>query len=327
LKRVSLIPLLCVLSAAALLAIVAALSIGSAIPNPIEFWSQTLGDEHSLARTLAFELRLPRALQAFVIGSMLALAGVLMQVLLRNPLADPYILGVSGGASVAALAAMLAGLAGWWIELFAAAGALAATTLVFTLAHGRGAWTPTRLLLTGVVIAAGCGAMVSLMLALGPESRLRGMVFWLIGDLSHTATPLRLTLVLIPVLFAALLAARHLNLLARGDLEAQMLGLPVRGVRNGIFVAASLLTAAAVSAAGSIGFVGLVTPHLVRTMGGSDHRFVVPAAALLGGTILVLADLLARMVIAPRQLPVGALTALIGVPLFLVLIRRQRVVS
>lgn len=326
-KRVPLIVLLSVLALAALLAIVAALSIGSAVPDPVQFWREAIGDEHSLARTLALELRLPRALQAFTIGAMLALAGVLMQVLLRNPLADPYILGISGGASVAALAAMLAGLAGWWIEIAGALGALAATTLVFTLAHGSGAWTPTRLLLTGVVVAAGCGAMVSLMLALGPENRLRGMVFWLIGDLSHTAAPLRLALVLVPVLIASLLAARHLNLLARGDLEAQMLGLPVRGVRTGIFVAASLLTAAAVSSAGSIGFVGLVTPHLVRQISGSDHRIVVPAAALLGGTILVLADLLARTLIAPRQLPVGALTALIGVPLFLALIRRQRLVS
>lgn len=326
-KRTPLILLLCALTAAGVLAIVAALSIGSAIPDPVQFWTEALGDEHSLARTLALDLRLPRALQAFAIGAMLALAGVLMQVLLRNPLADPYILGVSGGASVAALAAMLAGLAGWWIEISAAFGALAATILVFTLAHGSGAWTPTRLLLTGVVVAAGCGAMVSLMLALGPENRLRGMVFWLIGDLSHTSVPLRLALVLVPILFASLLGARHLNLLARGDLEAQMLGLPVRGVRHAIFIAASLLTAAAVSSAGSIGFVGLVTPHLVRQMSGSDHRIVVPASALLGGTILVLADLLARTLIAPRQLPVGALTALIGVPLFLVLIRRQRLVS
>jgi iron complex transport system permease protein len=327
LKRASLTLLLCALAAVAVLAIFAALSIGSAISDPVQFWRDALGDEHSLARTLALELRLPRALLAFTIGAMLALAGVLMQVLLRNPLADPYILGISGGASVAALAAMLAGLAGWWIEIGAALGALAATILVFTLAHGSGAWTPTRLLLTGVVIAAGCGAMVSLMLALGPESRLRGMVFWLIGDLSHAGAPLRLALVLIPILLASLFAARHLNLLARGDLEAQMLGLPVRGVRYAIFIAASLLTATAVSSAGSIGFVGLVTPHLVRQMSGSDHRAVVPAAALLGGTLLVLADLLARTLIAPRQLPVGALTALIGVPLFLALMRRQRLVS
>jgi iron complex transport system permease protein len=326
-KRTSLILLLSGLAVAAVLAIVAALSIGSAISDPIQFWTQALQDEHSLARTLALELRLPRALQAFAIGAMLALAGVLMQVLLRNPLADPYILGVSGGASVVALAAMLAGLGGWWIELGAAAGALLATSIVFTLAHGSGAWTPTRLLLTGVVVASGCGAIVSLMLALGSESRLRGMVFWLIGDLSHTSAPLRLAFVLGPILLASLVASRHLNLLARGDVEAQMLGLPVRGVRYAIFIAASLLTAAAVSAAGSIGFVGLVTPHLVRLMGGSDHRLVVPAAVLLGGTLLVLADLLARTLIAPRQLPVGALTALIGVPLFLVLIRRQRLVS
>lgn len=260
-------------------------------------------------------------------GAALALAGVLMQVLLRNPLADPYILGVSGGASVAALTVMLIGLTGIWIDMGAGIGALCATLLVFGLAHGGGAWTPTRLLLTGVVIAAGCGAIVSLMLALGPETRLRGMIFWLMGDLSIDPTPWRVLAVLAPVLVFSVVAARHLNLLARGEMEAQSLGLSVGRARAGIFLAGSLLTAGAVTTAGSIGFVGLVTPHLVRMVMGSDHRIVVPASALLGGILLVLADLLARTLIAPRQLPVGALTALIGVPLFLVLVRRQRFVA
>lgn len=280
-----------------------------------------------MARALILDLRLPRALTAFVTGAALALAGVLMQVLLRNPLADPYILGVSGGASVVALAVMLVGLTGIWIDLGAGIGALCATLLVFGLAHGGGAWTPTRLLLTGVVVAAGCGAIISLMLALGPEARLRGMIFWLMGDLSIDPTPWRVVAILVPVLVFSVVAARHLNLLARGEMEAQSLGLSVGRARAVIFLASSLLTAGAVTTAGSIGFVGLVTPHLVRMVMGSDHRIVVPASALLGGTLLVLADLLARTLIAPRQLPVGALTALIGVPLFLVLVRRQRFVA
>jgi iron complex transport system permease protein len=311
------------LAGAALAVLVVAISIGSIAIDPLDLWNAP-PDQQTLARTLIFDLRLPRALTAFATGASLALAGVLMQVLLRNPLADPYILGISGGASVAALAAMLAGLAGWWVDLGAATGALAATLLVFGLAHGTGAWTPMRLLLTGVVVAAGCGAIVTLMLALGPETRLRGMVFWLMGDLSAEPHPARVLIVLLPLLAGAIAAARHLNLLARGEVEAQSLGLRIGRARGILFVAGSVLTAAAVTTAGSIGFIGLVTPHLVRMAVGSDHRVVVPASALLGGILLVLADLLARTVIAPRQLPVGALTAVVGVPLFLILARRQR---
>lgn len=315
------------LGAAAALSLLVALLAGSTALDPLEVWKSLLAPEDSLARTLVLDLRLPRVLTAFATGATLALAGVMMQVLLRNPLADPYILGVSGGASIAALGAMLLGLGGLWIDAGAALGAFAATVLVFALAHGEGGWTPMRLLLTGVVVAAGCGAAVSLMLTLGPESRLRGMVFWLMGDFSTSGSPLRVFAVLLPVLAVAMLFSRSLNLLARGEVEAQALGLILGRTRIAVFAAGSLLTAMAVTTAGSIGFVGLVTPHLARMMLGSDHRVVVPASALLGGALLVLADLLARSVIAPRQLPVGALTAVIGVPLFLALMRRQRFIG
>lgn len=315
------------LGAAAALSLLAALLVGSTALDPLEVWKSLLAPEDSLARTLVLDLRLPRVLTAFATGATLALAGVMMQVLLRNPLADPYILGVSGGASIAALGAMLLGLGGLWIDGSAALGAFAATVLVFALAHGEGGWTPMRLLLTGVVVAAGCGAAVSLMLALGPESRLRGMVFWLMGDFSTSGSPVRVFAVLLPILAGAMLFSRSLNLLARGEVEARALGLVLGRTRIAVFAAGSLLTAVAVTTAGSIGFVGLVTPHLARMMLGSDHRVVVPASALLGGILLVLADLLARSVIAPRQLPVGALTAVIGVPLFLALMRRQRFIG
>ena len=315
------------LGAAAALSLLAALLVGSTALDPLEVWKSLIAPEDSLARTLVLELRLPRVLTAFATGATLALAGVMMQVLLRNPLADPYILGVSGGASIAALGAMLLGLGGLWIDGSAALGAFAATVLVFTLAHGEGGWTPMRLLLTGVVVAAGCGAAVSLMLALGPEGRLRGMVFWLMGDFSTSGSPVRVFAVLLPVLAGAMLFSRSLNLLARGEAEARALGLALGRARIAVFAAGSLLTAMAVTTAGSIGFVGLVTPHLARMLLGSDHRVVVPASALLGGVLLVLADLLARSVIAPRQLPVGALTAVIGVPLFLALMRRQRFIG
>jgi iron complex transport system permease protein len=284
-------------------------------------WGE-LDSQGSLIRDLILELRLPRALTAFAAGGILALAGVLMQVLLRNPLADPFVMGVSGGAAVAALSAMLLGLSGFAIDVAATLGALATTLLVFTLAHGEGSWSPVRLLLTGIVVAAGTSAIVSMLLALGEESRLRGMLFWLMGDLSLNARPWTLLGVLIAAVLFALPLARHLNVLSRGELQARVLGAPVDALRIAIFIASSALTAAVVTTAGTIGFVGLVTPHLVRLMLGSNHRVVLPASALLGGTLVMFADLCARTLFAPRQLPVGALTALVGVPLFLALMRR-----
>ena len=284
-------------------------------------------DAGSLVRQVIFELRLPRALNAFSTGGLLALAGVLMQVLLRNPLADPYVLGISGGAAVAALGAMLLGFGSLFIDWAAGIGALGATVLVFALAHARGGWTPQRLLLNGVVVASGCTAVVSLMLALGDESRLRGMLFWLMGDLSFSDfSPIALGILLVIGTFAAA-GARSLNVLARGEVESQSLGLTLMPARIALFCATAALTATAVTTAGGVGFIGLVTPHLVRLMAGSNHRVVVPASILLGGTLLTLADTLARIAAAPRMLPVGAWTALIGVPLFLILLRRERRVT
>ncbi|MGE5768672.1 MAG: FecCD family ABC transporter permease [Betaproteobacteria bacterium] len=272
---------------------------------------------------VVLKLRLPRALAAFACGGLLALAGALMQVLLRNPLADPYILGISGGAGVGALFAMLLGLPALGIDGLAFAGALGAMLLVFGLAHGDGSWTQTRLLLTGVIVAAGCGALVALMLAVAPEDRLRGMLFWLMGDLAQATDTWPPLLVLAAALALAMPFARELNLLARGLLQAQALGVAVSRLRYAVYLLASLATAAAVTTAGSIGFVGLVVPHLVRLATGHDQRLLLPASVLAGGSLLVLADTLARTLIAPQQLPVGVLTALIGVPIFLYLLSRQ----
>jgi len=316
---------LLLLLAAASLAL--ALAVGSADEGPAEFGRRLLAEGDPMARTIVLELRLPRALTAFATGAVLALAGVFMQVLLRNPLADPYVLGVSGGAAVAALGAMLVGFTGLVVSLAAASGALAAMLTVFALSHGRGGWTPARLLLTGIVIAAGCNAAVSLMLALAEEAPVRGMLFWLMGDFSYASAPGPMLALLAAGVAGGLLLARPLDVLARGELQASLLGLPVRATRITLYVVASLLTAAAVTTAGSIGFVGLVTPHLMRLALGSSHRIIVPASALAGGTLVVLADVAARTVAAPRQLPVGALTAVIGVPVFLLLMRRQRSIA
>lgn len=321
-SRITLVYALLLLSAVSVLGF--SLFSGSIALSAGEVLSAFAGPADSLGRSLVFDLRLPRALTAFAAGSVLAMAGVLMQVLLRNPLADPFVMGVSGGAAVAALLAMLLGLGGLLVNAAATVGALATTMLVFALAHGEGGWTPSRLLLTGIVTAAGASAAVSMLLALGDETQLRGMLFWLMGDLSLSSNPRGL---LALALFALLLAfpfARHLNVLARGELTARVVGAPVEALRIGIFVVSSLLTAATVTTAGTIGFVGLVTPHLTRLLLGSDHRVILPASALLGGTLVMLADLCARTLFAPRQLPVGALTAIAGVPLFLLLMRRQK---
>jgi len=272
---------------------------------------------------IVLELRLPRALAGFACGGLLALAGALMQVLLRNPLADPYVLGISGGAGCGALFAILLGLPALGIDGLAFCGALGAMFLVFGLAHGDGSWTQTRLLLTGVIVAAGCGALVALMLAIAPEDRLRGMLYWLMGDLAQASGWLPALLALVIGLALAMPFARELNLLARGMMQAQALGVAVNKLRYAIFLLASLATAASVTTAGSIGFVGLVVPHLVRLATGNDQRLLLPASVLAGGALLVLADALARTLIAPQQLPVGVLTALIGVPVFLVLLSRQ----
>ncbi len=301
-----------------------ALGTGSVALDPMEILAVLTGGGEPLHRTLVLELRLPRVLTAFATGGLLALAGALMQVLLRNPLADPYVLGVSGGAAVGALSMLMLGAASVWVGGAAFAGALGSTLLVFSLAHGRGGWTPTRLLLTGVVVAAGWGALISLLLALGPDGSLRSMLFWLMGDLSYGSAPGVAWLTLVLGLLALLPFSRHLNLLARGDLQARALGVPVQRLNLGIYLAAALFTAVAVVQGGSIGFVGLVIPHMLRLTAGADHRRLLPGVVLAGGVLLVLADTLARTLLAPRQLPVGVVTAFIGVPLFLYLLNRSR---
>ncbi len=312
------------LAAIAVVAMLFALVSGSADIGVAESLRALGGAADGTARTLVVEIRLPRALTAFSVGGLLAVAGVLMQVLLRNPLAEPYILGTSGGAAVAALTAIILGLGSFAVDLAAFGGAMAATLLVFSVAHGTGSWAPARLLLTGVVLAAGFSAVTTLLLALSPEKDLRGMLFWLMGDLSFADEPGRVGALMLGLVMACTVAARHLNVLSRGELQAAIVGMSVTGFRYLVFAAAALATALSVTTVGVIGFIGLVVPHLVRLVAGSDHRVVVPASALAGGSLLVIADTLARTLLAPRQLPVGALTAAIGVPLFLLLMSRSR---
>lgn len=309
---------------AAPISLLLALAFGSVTLGWSDFWIALQPGTTSLPDTLVWELRLPRALSAFAVGGLLALAGSLLQVLLRNPLADPYILGVSGGAAVAALVTLLLGMGAGWVTGNAFLGSLLSMLLVFRLSHSQGSWNTTRLLLTGVVVAAGWGALIGFTLSIAPNERLPGMLFWLMGDLSHATYSWLAMAILLGGLILIYPFARSLNLLARGELAAAALGIEPRQLKRIIYIAASLFTAVAVTNAGSIGFVGLIIPHLTRLLGSTDHRLLLPNATLLGGSFLVLADTLARTLVAPLQLPVGVITALLGVPLFLYLLTRTR---
>ena len=315
---------LTVFAIAALAAFAFALTAGSvdigvaAVARALWASADNAGAGYAVVR----ELRLPRAAAAFAVGGLLALAGTIMQVLLRNPLADPYVLGLSGGAACGALAALLSGAAAL-VTPAAFAGALLSTGIVFGLARGSGTWAPTRLLLTGVVVATGWGALIMLILTTAPEAQVRGMLFWLIGDLSGASRGGAGLLALAGVLAVALFFARDATLLARGDMTAASLGVSVRGTTLALHALAALATAVAVTLAGSVGFVGLVIPHAVRLIVGNDQRWLMPAAVLAGGALLTFADTVARTLVAPAQLPVGVLTAVVGVPLFLWLLRRS----
>lgn len=272
---------------------------------------------------IVWHLRLPRVLAAFACGGLLATAGLLLQVLLRNPLADPYILGVSGGAAVGALLGMLLGWGLLLTNLTSLAGALAAIAIVFGLSFRTGNWNLYRLLLTGVVLSAGCTALTTLILTLAPASNVKGMLFWLMGDVSRAEGLLPAWMTLMFVAAASMLFSGSLNVLSLGQMKAKTLGVAVLPLQVGIYACASMATVAALMLAGAIGFVGLVVPHAVRLLGISDFRWLLPLSVLLGGSFLTVADTLARTLWAPQQLPVGVLTALLGVPMLLLLLSRK----
>jgi len=243
--------------------------------------------------------------------------------LLRNPLADPYILGISGGSAVAALSAILLGFSGLWISNAAFLGALVSISIVFGLAHGSHNWTATRLLLTGVVLSAGWGAIINVLLTTSANNSVYSMLFWLMGDLSQSRAGTYTITFLVLAFLVLMYFSRALNVLSRGDMQAAALGVDVPKMRLILYFTASVLTACAVSIAGTIGFVGLVIPHMLRLLGARDHRLLVPSALLLGGSFLMIADSFARTIIAPTQLPVGVVTAIIGVPVFLIILRHS----
>jgi len=277
-----------------------------------------------LVYDVIWQLRAPRAAAAFACGGLLALAGALLQALLRNALADPYVLGVSSGAALGALLALAAGAGTLLTNAAALAGAVAAIALVFGLSFRRGEWDVYRLLLTGVVAAAGFSALVSLVLVTAPHAQVKGMLFWLMGDLAYAGSPLAAWIVLAVILPVAVAGATGLDVLGLGEAKARSLGLAVKPLQVAVFLSAAIATVAAVMLAGAVGFVGLMVPHAVRLLGVAAYRWLLPLSVLAGGAFLTLADTAARTLAAPQQLPVGVLTAIIGVPVMLVLLGRRR---
>lgn len=274
---------------------------------------------------ILFDIRLPRIFLAGLVGTCLATAGAGYQALLRNPLAEPYLLGVSNGAAVGTMTALVFfGAHEWSRPVFAFAGALVASFVVYQLARGRAGATPERLILAGVIVTTFLSSAIVFITTLMDATRIRSFTFWLLGDLSGTTSSLLMVTFGAAIVGVVVLAlnARSLNLMMLGERDAFDLGVEVSQVRLTVFVAASLLVGASVASSGSVGYVGLVVPHLVRLSFGSDNRMVIIASALAGATFVIVADTVARTIIAPRELPVGAITALIGAPLFIYLLRR-----
>jgi len=277
-------------------------------------------------RSILFDIRLPRVLLAACVGASLAAAGAGLQALLRNPLAEPYLLGVSNGA---ALGTMLAFVLFENFEfarpVLAFVGAGFATVVVYQIAKGRAGMTVERLVLSGVIVTTFLSSVIVLLTSLLDAAKLRSFTFWLLGDLSQA------TRGGVYICFAAALVgtgmlasqARALNLMMISERDALDFGVEVSRVRLLVFAACALLVGASVAASGSVGYVGLVVPHLVRMGSGSDNRTVVPFSAIAGASFVVLADLIARVAIAPRELPVGAITALVGAPVFIYLLRKN----
>lgn len=285
------------------------------------------GAEPSAAHDILLHIRLPRVAAASLVGASLGVSGALFQALLRNPLAEPYLLGVSSGAALGAVAVLTAGWAGgapWLLALAALAGALLAIAIVFRVATVVGRLDTRVLILAGVVTAAFFGACVMLVLSFARGGALRSAILWTMGSLGGVSWGMTGTLAAyaLPASCAAALMARDLNALALGEETAAHLGTETERAKRAAYLLASLLAAAAVSVAGVIGFVGLVVPHAVRLLWGADHRHLIPFSFLGGAALLTVADTAARTAAAPLEVPVGVITALVGVPFFLVLLRR-----
>jgi iron complex transport system permease protein len=298
--------------------IIVALLMGS-VKVPVN----ALWDHSSPYFEVIWQLRFPRVINAILVGASLSLAGLLIQNLVKNPLADPYLLGVSGGAAMVQLMVIVTGITLTSLTLFISGfiGSLIATLILLKLSY-VGGFRPSKITLNGVVLAFGFAAIISFILSTSNGQQIKSMMFWLMGDLSfaHLNPLMPVTLFIVFMLLQR--QARSLDILARGEMFAQKSGVNTRHLNLQIFLMTAVLTSMAVAQAGTIGFVGLIIPHIVRMLVGYQHRRLVPMSVLVGAGFLLCADTLARTVMSPIQLPVGIFTAMIGVPVFIWLNRK-----
>ncbi len=317
------------LGLAVILAFMLSIRLGSEPLTTAEVFSALRGEGAANVRQIVVDLRAPRALMAILVGGGLSLSGAVFQALLRNPLAEPYILGISGGAATGAVVALATGVAAslsWALPAAAFVGALFAIVLVLRVAATADGGVDVRvLLLAGVVVGAFFTACMSFVLSISDARTVRSVVLWMMGSLASSDWPTvwRVTLYTLPAAIALVALARPLNLLAIGEETAGYLGANVERVKRVAYVLASLLTAAGVAATGVIGFVGLIVPHGVRLLVGADYRVLLPLSFLAGAVFLTLADVVARTVLSPAEIPIGVVTNFVGVPLFLLLLRRS----
>ena len=288
-----------------------------------------LGSAERASADIVLQIRLPRVILGVFVGAGLATAGALLQALLQNPLADPFVLGISGGAALGGVGALALGagfgIAGALVPVAAFGGALAATALLYAIAGGAGRAPAHTLLLVGVIFNAFASSVIVFVTSAVDLSRVAGLFLWLIGSIRLVDTWMigAVGILLVAGLAVGLHDAYALNVVSQGDEVASHLGVDVVAVRRRVLLATALMIGASVAVSGLIGFVGLIVPHLVRLVAGPDHRLLVPASALLGAAFVTIADTLARTVMAPTELPVGAFTSLVGGPLFLYLVRRE----
>lgn len=310
---------------AVLLAAAIALAVGTIAYTPAESWRALTGRGDATAVFVVRELRLPRAVLAILLGAGLGVSGAALQGVLRNPLAEPYLLGVSGGAAVGAVLAVTAGLAAALVPLAAFGGAIAAVLLALSVAHAtRGRGDPRVLVMAGVVVGAFANAAIMIMMANTDASKVRGAVWWMMGSVADAGWPQAAWLAAYVIAGSAVLLAsgRTLDALALGEDSAAGLGVDVDRATRRVYLTASFVAAATVAAAGLVGFVGLVVPHIARRLGSAGHRSVLLASAVVGALLTLIADVVARVALPPADLPLGAITAVIGVPFFLVTLRK-----
>ena len=328
-NRAGRLPLLCLgLSAILLIVFFAALAVGPSSVSLKDIYALASGKlaADSTAATILWKIRLPRILLAAVVGATLSLGGMVFQALLRNPLAEPYILGISGGSAVGAIIGILLGFAFFpGITLFSFLGSMLTLATVLLLAGGRSATRKDSLLLGGVMMNAFCGALIMFLISISQASKVQQIIYWLMGDLSMTdSSQLPLLLLCLPAFTVILLLGRPLNIILAGQEAAIAMGVNVRRYSTILLVTTSFMVSLVVCQSGLIGFVGLLIPHLFRLLLGPDHRLLGPSCILGGASYLVLCDLLARTLPQQGEMPVGIITALIGAPLFIILLGRAR---